>query len=67
MPSFDVTGMTCQHCVAAVTRAIGEVDPAAAVAVDLQRGKVVVQNGIASEAALIEAIASEGYEAVPAG
>ena len=35
MPTFDVRGMTCGHCVKAVTASIHELDPAARVDVDL--------------------------------
>ena len=65
MQTFDVTGMTCQHCVAAVTDAIKRVDPDASPEVDLGTGKVVVQNDTAPEDVLLQAIAAEGYEATP--
>ena len=32
MTEFEVQGMSCQHCVAAVTRSIQEIDPQAQVA-----------------------------------
>jgi copper chaperone len=41
---FQVEGMTCQHCVAAVTNAIREHDGAAQVRVDLASGRVVVES-----------------------
>ena len=66
MQTFDVTGMTCQHCVGAVTAAIKRVDPDASPEVDLATGKVVVQNDSAPEDVLLQAITAEGYEAVPA-
>lgn len=66
MQSFDVTGMTCQHCVGAVTAAITRADPGASTEVDLATGKVIVKNGSAPEDVLLAAIAAEGYEAVPA-
>ena len=65
MQTFDVTGMTCQHCVSAVAEAITRVDPGATTEIDLKAGKVVVQNDSAPQDVLLEAIASEGYEAVP--
>ena len=65
MQTFDVTGMTCQHCVTAISEAIIRVDPGASPEVDLKAGKVVVQNDSAPQDVLLEAIASEGYEAVP--
>ena len=66
MQKFDVTGMTCQHCVGAVTAAITRVDPGASTEIDLTTGKVVVNNDSAPEDVLLEAIAAEGYEATPA-
>ena len=38
--SFQVQGMTCGHCVRAVTEAVKSVDPQAEVKVDLATGKV---------------------------
>ncbi|WP_419900819.1 heavy-metal-associated domain-containing protein [Roseomonas sp. USHLN139] len=60
--TFAVTGMSCGHCVRAVTEAIRAEDPAAAVQVDLAAGRVVVESRLprARLAALIEA---EGYAA----
>ena len=47
MAEFKVEGMSCQHCVAAVTRAIHEIDAAAQVQVDLEHGRVVVASEVA--------------------
>ncbi len=65
MQMFDVKGMTCQHCVGAVSAAIAGVDPAASVEVNLETGTLTVNNESAPEDVLLQAIASEGYEAVP--
>ena len=65
MQSFDVTGMTCQHCVGAVSAAIAKVDPGASTEIDLASGKVVVTNDSAPEDVILQAIAAEGYDAVP--
>ncbi len=65
MQSFDVKGMTCDHCVAAVTEGIHYVDPEAKVTVDLDAGKVVVTDESAPQDVILEAIAKEGYEATP--
>ncbi|HWS74967.1 MAG TPA: cation transporter, partial [Quisquiliibacterium sp.] len=43
MLELNVGGMTCNHCVMAVTRAVKELDPAAEVKVDLASGRVQVQ------------------------
>ena len=66
MQSFAVTGMTCGHCVRAVTDAIQQRDPAAEVEVDLASGHVVVRNGTLSASEIIGAIEAEGYTAGPA-
>lgn len=57
---FDVQGMTCAHCVRAVTEAVKRVDPAAQVAVDLPTGRVEVESAAARER-IAGAIREEGY------
>lgn len=64
MTEFEVQGMSCQHCVAAVTRSIQEVDPNAQVSVDLARGRVAVES-TQSVDALRDAIDEAGYTVVP--
>jgi copper chaperone len=67
MVELKVSGMTCNHCVMAVTRAVREVDPAAEVRVDLAAGRVQVE-GKAAAAQVAAAIAEAGYEVIsPAG
>ena len=61
MLSLKVSGMTCGHCVAAVSKAVGAVPGAGEVAVDLDRGQVTVQ-GNPDPGAVRDAIAEEGYE-----
>ncbi len=58
---FQVSGMSCGHCVRAVTEAVQEVDPGAAVQVDLAQHAVVVHSS-AERARLGAAIADAGYE-----
>lgn len=62
---FEVSGMTCGHCVRAVTEAVQGLDRAAQVAVDLGTGRVTVQGGAASPAQVVQALAAEGYPARP--
>jgi len=62
MIELNVEGMTCNHCVKAVTRAVQSVDPGAEVDVDLEGGKVRV-NGKGSADALSRAIDEAGYKA----
>jgi copper chaperone len=58
--SFQVQGMSCGHCVAAVTQAVKAIDPQAQVQVDLGAGKVEVQSA-QDRAAIARAIEEEGY------
>lgn len=60
MQIFNVQGMTCGHCVRAVTNAIKADDPAADVQVDLAKGEVRVQSVLAAEK-VIGLIEQEGY------
>lgn len=58
--TFNVQGMSCGHCVGAVTQAVKSVDPGAEVKVDLAGGKVEVQSD-QDRAAIARAIQEEGY------
>ena len=62
MQLFSVKGMTCGHCVRAVTQAIQGVDPAANVSVDLASARVQVDSTLSAER-VIELITEEGYQA----
>ncbi len=64
MQLFTVTGMTCGHCVRAVTTAITARDQDAAVHVDLATGRVEIESD-APRAVLATAIAEEGYFVAP--
>jgi len=59
--TFRVQGMSCGHCVGAVTQAVKTLDPAAEVKVDLASGKVEVQSQ-QDPAAIARAIEEEGYK-----
>lgn len=65
MQTFEVSGMTCGHCIRAVTEAIHGVDAAAQVEVDLDAGRVTVRDGTEPADRLVQAIAAEGYPARP--
>lgn len=58
--TFRVEGMTCEHCVKAVTEAVQARDAAAEVKVKLQGGEVRVSSSLSSDE-LIIAIAEAGY------
>ena len=62
MQVFKVQGMSCGHCVRAITQAVQARDQAADVQVDLAAGEVRVASRLAEEQVL-EAIREEGYEA----
>lgn len=57
---FDVEGMTCGHCVRAITRALHTLDPDARVDVDLAQGIVTVEGAILADDAA-DAITNAGY------
>jgi len=60
MTTFSVEGMSCGHCVSAVTRAVQQVDAAANVQVDLSTQTVAVTSS-ASTDAVKAAIEQAGY------
>jgi copper chaperone len=57
---IQVTGMSCQHCVGAVTRALESVPGVTGVQVDLSTGLTRIQ-GEADPAVLIQAVVDAGY------
>ena len=57
---FTVTGMTCGHCEAAVTRAIKQIDGGAQVKIDRSKDLVEVESTEPRDA-LAAAIREEGY------
>jgi copper chaperone len=59
--TYTVRGMTCGHCVAAVTREVSAVPGVTEVSVDLASGLVSV-SGAADDAAVRAAIDEAGYE-----
>jgi copper chaperone len=63
MTKLKIEGMTCHHCVKAVTEALGQVQGVdTVVEVSLEQGEAVV-SGNPDAAALIAAVAEAGYEA----
>lgn len=62
MQILKVSGMSCGHCVRAITRAVQAGDPAAEVQIDLGAGEVRVASRQSLEQ-LLEAIRAKGYEA----
>ena len=65
MIRLKVSGMSCEHCVRAVDKALARVDGVESVTdVNLERGEATVE-GEPKLAALVAAIAEEGYSAEP--
>lgn len=60
--ALRITGMTCGHCVAAVTKALQSVAGVESVEVNLEKGQGLIK-GHAETAQLIKAVEKEGYEA----
>jgi copper chaperone len=64
MTTFDVPDMSCGHCTAAITKAISALDPGAKVDCDLA-ARIVSVDSVLTGPALVKAIKSAGYDAVP--
>ena len=62
MQVFNVQGMSCGHCVKAITQALQAKDPAASVRIDLAAKEVGVESALTAEQVLA-LITEEGYEA----
>ena len=62
---LKVDGMTCDHCVRAVTEAISGVDGVTEASVDLDAGAATVTGEGVDLAAVVAAVVEEGYGAAP--
>ncbi len=60
MQVFNVQGMSCGHCVRAITQALQARDPAASVRVDLAAKEVGVESALSADE-VISLISEEGY------
>lgn len=58
---FNVSDMTCGHCVGGITKALQRVDPQASVTVDLSTHRVEIRDASISAQAFAQAIRDEGY------
>jgi copper chaperone len=64
--SFNVVGMTCGHCVGAVTSEVSKIDGVTKVDVDLASGAVTVESDRPVDPnALVAAIDEAGYTVAP--
>lgn len=62
---YKVSGMTCGHCVSAVTAEVGGIDGVSDVKVDLATGVVTVTSAAPlEEQAVRDAVDEAGYELV---
>jgi copper ion binding protein len=63
--TFKVTGMSCEHCVRAVTQALQRTDGVTSASVDLQaaRATVVYDENKTNPRELASAVNEEGYKA----
>lgn len=60
--TYTVTGMTCGHCAASVTREVGAVAGVDEARVDLAEGTVTVSaRGAVADAAIADAVEAAGY------
>ena len=60
--TYTVTGMTCSHCVEAVSAEVGQIPGVTAVHVDLSTGSVTVSSEQpADDAAVAAAVDEAGY------
>jgi copper chaperone CopZ len=61
--TYQVIGMTCEHCVAAVRAEVGKLPGVSAVEVDLADGELTV-SGEVRDAAVRDAVEMAGYSLV---
>ena len=59
---YRVDGMSCEHCVVAVTGEVGDVAGVTAVDVDLGSKLVTVSGAAIDDAAVVAAIDEAGYQ-----
>ena len=65
MATIKIKGMTCNHCVMAVTKALNEIDGIKNVKVDLEKGGATFDEGKPVDMDLVrEKIKKAGYEVV---
>jgi len=59
--AFNVTGMTCEHCVAAVREEVGALPGVSAVDVSLDNGALIVSGERVDDDAVRTAVEAAGY------
>jgi len=64
MPTITVKGMSCQHCVASVTKALSDIEGVEDVQVNLEAAEATfVESSPVGQDVLVAAIAAIGFEA----
>jgi copper chaperone len=64
---FQVTGMSCGHCEAAVREEVAKLDSTAQIEVSAKSGTLIISaHAPLDERDVIAAVAEAGYQAVPA-
>lgn len=61
---YAASGMTCQHCVLAVTEEVAEVDGVERVHVDLAGGQLTVQGSGFAAGSINAAVVEAGYAVI---
>ncbi len=62
--TYTVAGMTCAHCVNAVSEEVGRIDGVDAVQIDLESGRVHVTGAGYTDEQVHAAVDEAGYELV---
>ncbi|PKN69217.1 MAG: mercury transporter [Deltaproteobacteria bacterium HGW-Deltaproteobacteria-12] len=63
MKTIKVKGMSCQHCVMAVTKALGAIDGIKDVQVDLKKGQASFEETKPVDSAIVaQAVKKAGFE-----
>lgn len=63
--TYDVAGMSCEHCRAAVLEEVTAVAGVDSAAVDLAAGRLTVRGMDVADDAIREAVVEAGYEVTP--
>lgn len=60
--TYTVTGMTCEHCAAAVTEEVNAIDGVTDVEVDLESGRLTIVGARVTTGAVRAAVEEAGYD-----
>lgn len=60
--TFNVAGMSCEHCVAAVNAEVSELPGVSSVDIDLDSGRIVVHGPSIDGEAIRTAVQAAGYD-----